>query len=32
MEVEGELPDMIAEETAREGFYMVKSVIGHRYR
>ena len=32
MEVEGELPDMNAEEMAKEGFYLVKSVIGHRYR
>ena len=32
MEVEGELPDMIAEEMAKEGFYPVKSVIRHRYR
>ena len=29
MEVEGELPDMNAEEMAEEGFYLVKSVIGH---
>ena len=27
MEVEGELPDMNAEELAKEGFYLVKSVI-----
>ena len=27
MEVEGELPDMNAEEMAKEGFYLVKSVI-----
>ena len=32
MEVEGELPDMNAEEMAKEGFYPVKSVIRHRYR
>ena len=32
MEVEGELPDMNAEEIAKEGFYLVKSVIRHRYR
>ena len=32
MEVEGELPDMNAEEMAKEGFYLVKSVIHHRYR
>ena len=32
MEVEGELPDMNAEEMAKEGFYQVKSVIRHRYR
>ena len=31
MEVEGELPDVNAEEMAKEGFYLVKSVIGHRY-
>ena len=31
MEVEGELPDMNAEEMAKEVFYLVKSVIGHRY-
>ena len=31
MEVEGELPDMNSEEMAKEGFYLVKSVIGHRY-
>ena len=29
---EGELPDMNAEEMAKEGFYLVKSVIRHRYR
>ena len=32
MEVEGDLPDMNAEETAKEGFYLVKSVLRHRYR
>ena len=32
MEVEGELPDMNAEEMAKEGFYLVKSVPRHRYR
>ena len=32
MEVGGELPDMNAEEMANEGFYLVKSVIRHRYR
>ena len=32
MEVEGELPDMNAEEMAKEGFYLVKSVLCHRYR
>ena len=32
MEVEGELPDMNAEEMAKVGFYLVKSVIRHRYR
>ena len=31
MEVEGELPDLNAEEMAKEGFYLVKSVIRHRY-
>ena len=31
MEVEGELPDMNAEEMAKEGFCLVKSVIQHRY-
>ena len=29
MEVEGELPDMNAEEMAKEGFYLVKSVLRH---
>ena len=32
MEVEGELPDMNAKEMAKEGFYLMKSVIRHRYR
>ena len=32
MEVEGELPDMNAREMAKEGFYLVKSVLRHRYR
>ena len=32
MEVEAELPDMNAEEMAKESFYLVKLVIGHRYR
>ena len=32
MEVEGKLPDIIAEEMAREGLYLVKLVIRHRYR
>ena len=32
MEVEGELPDMNAEEMAKKGFYLVKSVLRHRYR
>ena len=31
MEVEGELPDMDAQEMAKEGFYLVKSVLRHRY-
>ena len=31
MEVEGELPDMNAEEMAKEGFYLVKSVLRHHY-
>ena len=31
MEVEGELPDMNAEEIAKEGFYLVKSVLRHCY-
>ena len=32
MEVERELPDVNVEEIAKEGFYLVKSVIRHRYR
>ena len=32
MEVERELPDMNAKEMAKEGFYLVKSVLRHRYR
>ena len=32
MDVERELSDMNAEEMAKEGFYLVKSVIRHRYR
>ena len=31
LEVEGDLPDMTAEEMAKEGFYLVNSVIRHRY-
>ena len=31
-EVEGELPDMNAEKMANEDFYMVKSILRHRYR
>ena len=31
MEVEGDLPDMNPEEMAKEGFYLVKSVLRHRY-
>ena len=31
MEVEGELPDMNAEEMAKEGFYLVKLFFRHRY-
>ena len=31
-EVEGELPNMNAEEIANEGLYMVKSILRHRYR
>ena len=32
MEVEGELPDVNAEEMAKEGSYVVKSFFPHRYR
>ena len=32
MEVERELPDMNAEEMAKEGFYLVTPVLRHRYR
>ena len=32
MEIEGELPDMNAQDMAKEGFYLVKLVIRHRYR
>ena len=32
IEVEGELPDMNAEEMAKKGFYLVKCVLRHRYR
>ena len=32
MEVEDELPDMNAKEMAKEGLYMVRSVLRHRYR
>ena len=32
MKVENELLDMNAEEMAKEDFYLVKSVIRHRYR
>ena len=32
MEVSGEHPDMNAGEMAKEGFYLVKSVMRHRYR
>ena len=31
MEVEGELPDRNAEQMAKEGFYLVRLVIRHRY-
>ena len=31
MEVEGALPAMIAGDIAKEGFYLVRSVIKHRY-
>ena len=32
MEVEGELPDMYAKEMAKKAFYLVESVLRHRYR
>ena len=32
MEVKGDLPDMNAEEMAKEGFYLVKSILRQRYR
>ena len=32
VEVEGELPDMSAEKFAKEGFYLVTSVLRHRHR
>ena len=32
MNVEGDLPDMNAEEAAKEGFYLVNLIIRHRYR
>ena len=32
MEVEGDLPDMNAEEMAKECFYLVKSILRHLYR
>ena len=32
IELEGELPDMNAEEMANEGMYMVKSIVRHRNR
>ena len=32
MEVDAELPNMNAEEMAKEAFYLVKVVIRHRYR
>ena len=31
MEVEGDLPDMNAEEMAKEGFYLVTYVLRHRF-
>ena len=31
MEVEEELPDMNAEEMAKEGLYLVKLLFGHRH-
>ena len=32
MEVEGELPDMDADKMAKEGFYLVKSILRHHCR
>ena len=32
MEVEGDLPDMDAQEMAKEGFHLVKSILHHRLR
>ena len=32
MQVQGELPDTNAEEMAKEGLHMVKSIVRHRYR
>ena len=32
MEGGGDLPDMNAEEMAKEGFYLVKYILRHRYR
>ena len=32
MEVEADLPDMNAEKMAKEGFYLLKCVLRHRYR
>ena len=32
MEIEGKLTDVNAEEMAKEGFYLVKSVIQHHCR
>ena len=32
MEVEGDLPDMNAEKMAKEGLYLVKSILRHCYR
>ena len=32
MKVEGELPDMNAEEMAKEGVYLVKFILRHQYR
>ena len=31
IEVEGQLPDMNAKEMSKEGFFLVNSVIRHRY-